>query len=237
MAQRLTVSWVLLAHYRAELGYDLLPLAISQGLQQVVEPTEIVVVTDDDLTDITPAVKRAHELASGQSRVVWVRSTDRSLCTKRNAGLYGARGDFVLFADDDDLYGPFYARRAVEFLDRSGCMLRGTGPHMVIPRANAHMRISHCGGAASGYTRDFIKRWQPRYSPDSQQERNEDVRIIGELALKMHKVPCLMHPTGDDFCIVSNGDHRLVNADADLSIIDRLLNDAQREEFRRIWRA
>jgi glycosyltransferase involved in cell wall biosynthesis len=82
-----------------------LPAALAQ---QGVE-LEIVVV-DDGSTDETP--DRLAELATRESRLrIITHRTRRGVAQARNAGIEAARGEWVAFLDDDDLWSPEKLRR------------------------------------------------------------------------------------------------------------------------------
>lgn len=83
--------------------------ALPGALAQQDVELEIVVV-DDGSTDETP--ERLAELAArdGRLRVVTHRSR-RGVAQARNAGIEAARGEWVAFLDDDDLWSPEKLRR------------------------------------------------------------------------------------------------------------------------------
>ncbi len=96
-APRITV--VIPTRNRAEF----LPGAVASALQQTVTDLEVVVV-DDGSTDSTPATCRA--LASVDPRVRVLAQEHRGPSAARNTGLAAARGEWVAFLDDDDLWLP-----------------------------------------------------------------------------------------------------------------------------------
>lgn len=70
-----------------------------------------IIVVDDGSKDDTPAV-----LESFGSRIRSLRQANGGACRARNHGFSVSRGEFVAFADCDDLWEPHKARRAVEYL-------------------------------------------------------------------------------------------------------------------------
>ena len=98
---------------RAEI---LLAHALPSALAQEDVSFELVVV-DDGSTDDT-----ASWLAElGDERVRVVRhEASRGTAAARNAGIAAARGDWVAFLDDDDLWAPTYLRRMLDAAGDAG---------------------------------------------------------------------------------------------------------------------
>ncbi|HTJ00122.1 MAG TPA: glycosyltransferase family A protein [Dongiaceae bacterium] len=82
--------------------YSYLRTLFAQLRLQTVPPLEIIVV------DQTAPDRRDRTLASefADLPLKWMVQDDPGQCTSRNAGLLAARGDYVLFIDDDDEVTP-----------------------------------------------------------------------------------------------------------------------------------
>lgn len=83
---------------------------IASIRQQRVDGVEIVVV-DDESSDETPALQ-------GQPDVTYVRVIAGSPAAARNIGLGIARGRFIGFLDDDDIWLPDWLPEALELLEK-----------------------------------------------------------------------------------------------------------------------
>jgi glycosyltransferase involved in cell wall biosynthesis len=77
-----------------------LPEALNSILAQTYRHTEII-VADDGSTDQT-----AEQVAAYGSRIRYVRQPNAGPAAARNFGLRAARGEFVCFLDQDDLWHP-----------------------------------------------------------------------------------------------------------------------------------
>ncbi len=87
--------------------------AIASVLAQTFSDFEVIVV-DDGSTDDTAVVATAFQ----DDRVVYVRQQNAGRSAARNRGLALARGEFIAFLDDDDLYLPHKLQEQVSFLDQ-----------------------------------------------------------------------------------------------------------------------
>lgn len=75
-------------------------------LAQTLRDIEIIVV-DDGSTDATPDIIREYAEKDARIRpILFAENTVGGVATAANAGLDAARGDFIGFADGDDLYEP-----------------------------------------------------------------------------------------------------------------------------------
>jgi hypothetical protein len=96
--------------------YEHLRVLLSQLRTQTVPAAEIIVV------DQTPVERRDAKLGADFAdlplRVVELSAPGQ--CSSRNAGLALARGDAILFVDDDDEISPDLIARHVQHLDSSG---------------------------------------------------------------------------------------------------------------------
>ena len=96
--------------------YSYLRTLLGQLRQQTVEPLEIIII------DQTAADRRQEGLYEGFSdlplRVIY--QDEPGQCTARNAGLQTARGDYILFIDDDDEVKPDLIESHVRTLAQFG---------------------------------------------------------------------------------------------------------------------
>jgi glycosyltransferase involved in cell wall biosynthesis len=107
------VSVVVPTHDRREL----LTLTLRSVLRQHGVDLEVVVV-DDGSTDGTAGV--VERLAEPRVRLVQ-HATPLGVSSARNAGIAEARGRWVAFCDDDDLWAPDKLARQLEAASASGC--------------------------------------------------------------------------------------------------------------------
>jgi glycosyltransferase involved in cell wall biosynthesis len=92
--------------------------ALPSALEQEDVELEVIVV-DDGSQDETPA--RLAEL--GDPRLVVIRhDASRGVAVARNAGIRAARGRWVSFLDDDDLWSPRKLRAQVDSADAAGAV-------------------------------------------------------------------------------------------------------------------
>jgi GT2 family glycosyltransferase len=96
--------------------YDYLRKILGQLSAQTVHATEVIVVdqTPPDRSD----AKIAGEFAGLPLQVMTLDQAGQ--CTSRNAGLVRARGEAILFVDDDDEIAPDLIERHLDHLARSG---------------------------------------------------------------------------------------------------------------------
>ena len=85
---------------------------INSALAQTWRDFEVVVV-DDGSKDNTPEVA-----ASFASAIRFIRQENRGMAGSRNTGISQARGEFVAFLDDDDLWEPEYLAHVIPALQQ-----------------------------------------------------------------------------------------------------------------------
>jgi len=96
---------------------DYLPACLDSLLEQ--EHTELdIVVVDDGSTDASGSVADAY--AARESRIRVVHTGNRGLGAARNEGLRHVGGEFLAFADSDDVVPPTAYAAMVASLDQSG---------------------------------------------------------------------------------------------------------------------
>lgn len=106
-----TVSVIMPTHNRAALVRE----AIESVLAQTATDWELVVV-DDGSQDQTPQVLR--DYARRDARIHVARQSHQGLTAARNHGLRLARGEFMAFLDDDDLWLPEKLSVQVPYMQR-----------------------------------------------------------------------------------------------------------------------
>lgn len=103
-----TISVIIPTHNRARLLVE----AIQSVLDQTYADFEVLVV-DDGSTDDTADVVRG--LTDPRIRYLYQDHGERSMA--RNRGMAEARGAYIAFLDDDDLYLPHHLQSSLEFLN------------------------------------------------------------------------------------------------------------------------
>jgi len=99
-------------------GERYLPETLESILQQTYRPLEIIVI-DDGSTDNSAAV-----VASCGGQIIYLRQTNSGPAAARNRGLCEARGEFIAFLDQDDLWHPEkLARQTARFKTRPELVL------------------------------------------------------------------------------------------------------------------
>jgi glycosyltransferase involved in cell wall biosynthesis len=74
--------------------------AVNSVLQQTYAPLEIIVVDDGSQEDILRI------LSPVSQRIMYIRQDNAGPAAARNSGIRAARGEFIAFLDDDDLWHP-----------------------------------------------------------------------------------------------------------------------------------
>lgn len=124
------VSVIVPTHNRPEW----LCAALRSILAQTMQDFEIIVVNDAGL-DIAPWVSTLDE--SGRIRVLR-HPSNRGLAAARNTGLRAARGKYIAYLDDDDLFYPNHLAVLVEAAEASG--------HAVVYSDGCQATYSQCDG-------------------------------------------------------------------------------------------
>lgn len=96
---------------------DYLHDCLRSIVNQVYTNLEIIIV-DDGSTDGSASI--AEEFGRNDSRIKLIRQPNAGLGAARNAGMRSASGEFVVFADSDDIVPPNAYRTMLDTLDASG---------------------------------------------------------------------------------------------------------------------
>jgi GT2 family glycosyltransferase len=134
-------------------------------------PLEVVVVDNDD--DAAP-LDAAFTAAFGDDpRVRWVHEPRQGLSFARNAGLAAARGEYVVFTDDDVLVDEHWVARLVEAFDAAPGVACVTGAILPAEQETpAQLWLEEYGGYHKGFRREVYdlvehRRDAPLYPYDS----------------------------------------------------------------------
>jgi GT2 family glycosyltransferase len=133
-----------------------------------------VVVTDND-RDPTPLSTALSDAFADDERVRWVHEPRQGLSFARNAGLAAARGEYVVFTDDDVLVDPHWVERLVAGFAVADGVACVTGA--ILPaehETQAQVWLEEYGGFHKGFTQqvfdlDGHRRDTPLYPYDSGQ--------------------------------------------------------------------
>ena len=101
---------------------DTLLDALRSILDQTYQDFEIIVVNDAG-SDVENIVR----FLDKDGRITYIRhSANRNLAAARNSGIRVARGKYIAYLDDDDLYRPDHLQTLVAFLEQSECKVAYT---------------------------------------------------------------------------------------------------------------
>jgi glycosyltransferase involved in cell wall biosynthesis len=92
---------------------DLLSEALESVFRQTYRDYEIIVV-DDGSTDDTPRITEQYK-----DKITVIRQTNGGRSRARNAGIAAARGRYIAFLDDDDLWVPRKLEQQVRILEEN----------------------------------------------------------------------------------------------------------------------
>ncbi|MEK6684061.1 MAG: glycosyltransferase [Nitrospirota bacterium] len=99
--------------------------ALMSVLSQTYPDVEIIVVNDagDDVTEVVDSLNHENKIVHLQHH------ENKGLAASRNTGLKAARGTYVAYLDDDDIYYPNHLETLVGFLEESRSPVAYTDSH------------------------------------------------------------------------------------------------------------
>jgi radical SAM protein with 4Fe4S-binding SPASM domain len=119
------VSVIIPTYNRPDMVKDTIRSILSQTFQDF----EIVVVNDCG-QEIEPIIT---ELNKDVNKILYVRhSKNRGLAAARNTGIMAARGKYIAYLDDDDIYYPDHFETLVGFLKNSTYKIAYTDAHRAV---------------------------------------------------------------------------------------------------------
>jgi glycosyltransferase involved in cell wall biosynthesis/radical SAM superfamily enzyme YgiQ (UPF0313 family)/tetratricopeptide (TPR) repeat protein len=101
---------------------EMLATAISSILTQTMQSFEIIVINDAG-TDVLPVLERFAD--KGNIRHI-VHDSNQGLAAARNTGIRAARGKYIAYLDDDDIFYPNHLETLTEFLESHDCRVAYT---------------------------------------------------------------------------------------------------------------
>jgi glycosyltransferase involved in cell wall biosynthesis len=134
---------------------DVLGLTLASALRQRGVEMELIVVIDD--RELHPPARTAARLADPKVRLVRMEGR-HGVSAARNQGIAEARGQWIAFLDDDDLWAPDKLVRQLEAAERSARAWVYTGDVSV----DAGLRIL---GGSPPPTPEQLMAQLPRYNP------------------------------------------------------------------------
>ena len=154
------------------------PHMLDEALQSILDQTyqdyEIIVVNDCG-DDVSALVSKLN--TSGRIRYL-THERNGGLAVARNTGLRAARGKYVAYLDDDDIYLPIHVETLVGFLEETQTEVAYT---------DAFCR--RWEASADGSTQEFAERFVP-YSHDWDNDRILHENFVPVLCV-MHRRACL----------------------------------------------
>jgi glycosyltransferase involved in cell wall biosynthesis len=143
------VSVIVPTYNRTERLEDALKSILSQTYWNI----EIVVINDGglDVSEIIDDLNRENRIVSVQHE------ENRGLAAARNSGLRVARGKYIAYLDDDDIFYPKHVETLVGFLEQSGAKVAYTDSYQVFEAWIEDRYV--VTGKKITYSQDF-DRWQ-----------------------------------------------------------------------------
>lgn len=123
--------------------------ALHSILNQTYRYFEIIVVNDsgEEVSEIINAFK--------DSRIRYVRhETNKGPSASRNTGLKTAKGTYIAYLDDDDIYYPEHLEMLVNFLEKSGCKVAYSDSYQAFQEKAVNNFVTKRKTLANGYDFD-----------------------------------------------------------------------------------
>jgi len=86
--------------------------AIQSALDQTLQDHEVIVVNDGSTDDSDK------EILKFRGRVVYIKQENKGVSAARNVGIQRAKGEYIAFLDQDDVFMPNKLEKLASFLDR-----------------------------------------------------------------------------------------------------------------------
>jgi glucosyl-dolichyl phosphate glucuronosyltransferase len=103
--------------------------ALDSALNIEYSPADYeIIVVDNGSTDATAAVVKDVQESSPQRRLTYIREERVGLHNARHAGVWAAKGDILIFTDDDATFAPGWLRAYAEAFDAHPEMVAAGGP-------------------------------------------------------------------------------------------------------------
>jgi glycosyltransferase involved in cell wall biosynthesis len=145
--------------------------AVRSALAQEEVPLEVVVV-DDGSRDGTAAWLSEQQ----DDRLRVIKGERRGVSAARNAAIAVARGEWLAFLDDDDLWAPQRLAHQLEAALRTGAGV-GYGARLIVDAHRRPLRIEE--PVAPGLVAERLRRWNVLGGPSAVVARTEAVRRAG----------------------------------------------------------
>lgn len=134
--------------------------AVSSVLAQTVHPCEILIIDDGSAVEHRLAIDR---IGVRHPMIHLHRfSINRGRSAARNLGIAVARGEFLVFLDDDDLLHPRYLESSLEYFKKGQaaeavvCRGKSFGKKSLWNPLRLGVLIFECGGVDSDHLRPFL---------------------------------------------------------------------------------
>jgi glycosyltransferase involved in cell wall biosynthesis len=119
------VSVIIPTHNRPEMLKEALSSVLSQSFRNF----EIVVINDggQDVQEVIDSLKNESE-----GKIVYIQhKKNKGLSSARNTGLKTAKGKYIAYLDDDDIYYPSHLETLIGFLEKNDCGVAYTDAYQV----------------------------------------------------------------------------------------------------------
>lgn len=147
--------------------------AVQSALQQTHAPAEIIVVDDGSQEDILGI------LSPVSRRIKYIRQDNGGPSAARNRGIKAARGEYIAFLDDDDLWHPRKIEAQMRCMNENpDCGLVYSFPFLIDDRGAFISRVREENGP-SGYVYHEFLRGNRIYTPSVTLQRASVFEKVG----------------------------------------------------------